>query len=334
MKRFAVFIIALTSCGISASLPSSSGNFTSSPLTNMMFDKTHPEGVLLYEKELQYEFKALPPIIFEGERMFANNFRRISGFNPFYSVANANISDFSNQQILFSSEPLKVTDYQSSFASQPIIRGNSVLSLLDRLAETDDVFNQKMVQSLEKDLSFDVLGEPYFWFNNYLREEETIYTRYTNELVQGISDIEIEYQTEVKVEVEAISQLYSDGVLIIELYDETFPVGFFGASDYRTEVIRTQSNFKKALNLGPIHEIYTFNHALSNIQDNLDIETTQSAYTIEATSLDNGQGFDLKIQLVIDNIEENTVETYILSAKVVEGTWQSFSKSRQLVQLF
>jgi hypothetical protein len=335
MRKLLVSLIILTSCGTISSLPSnSSSSFLSIPIANSMFDKSHPEGLLLYEKVLNYEFNSITPSSFEGERLQANNFRRIDGYNPFYSVSNARLSDFSNQQLLFFSEPLKVEDYQSSFSDQNTIQGNSVLSLIDRLARTDDVYNQKNVTSVEKDLSFDVLGDSYFWFNNFVREEAITYTRYTNDMARGISDIRIEYQTEVVVQVDAISQVFSDGALIIELYDETYPIGFFGASDYRTEVVRTQSNFKKALNLGPIHEIYAFNHALSSIQDELPIDNTQSIYSVLATGLSSGRGFDLKIELMIDRFEENTYEKFVLEAKVVEGTWQSFTKMRQMVQLF
>lgn len=334
MKKLWIAIVVLTSCGTISSSTSSSPSFTSSPIANSLFEKTHPEGILLYQKELQYEFQTNPLLNYEGELLQANNFRKIDGYTPFYSVSNASISDFSTQQILFFSEPLKVEDYQNSFTNQNTIRGNNVLSLVDRLARYDDIYNQKIVTSVEKDLSFDVIGDSYFWFNNYIRKEEATYIRYANNIVRGVTDIEIEYQTEVKVEANAISQLYSDGKLIIELYDETFPSGFFGAFDYRTEVIRTQSNFKRALNVGPIHEIYAFNHVMSSIQDDLDTENTQALYTVEATGFSTGQGFDLKIQLVIDRLEENTVETYVLEAKVVEGSWQYFSKMRQLVQLF
>lgn len=334
MKKLLSSFIILTSCGTISSLPSSSSSFFSIPIANSMFDKTHPDGLLLYEKILSYEFNLITPSSFEGEPLQANNFRRVEGYNPFYSVSNARLSDFSNQQLSFFDEPLRVEDYQSSFSNQNILQGNSVLSLLDRLVRTDDVYNQKIVTSVEKDLSFDVLGDSYFWFNNYIREESTTYTRYTNDMVRGLTDIQIEYQTEVIVPVGAISQVFSDGALIIELYDETYPIGFFGASDYRTEVIRTESNFKRALNLGPIHEIYAFNHALSSIQDELPIDNTQSVYSVVATELNSGRGFDLKIELVIDRFEENTYETFVLEAKVVEGSWQSFTKMRQLVQLF
>lgn len=334
MKKFLISLTILTSCGTISSLPSSSSSFLSSPIANSMFDKTLPEGLLLYEKTLSYEFFSIPASVFQGELLQANNFRRIEGYTPFYSVANATLSDFSNQQLSFFNEPLKVEDYQSSFSVQNTIQGNSVMSLIDRLVRIDDVYNQKVVTSIEKDLSFDVLGDSYFWFNNYIREESSTYTRYTNNIVRGITNIDIEYQTEVMVPVDAISQVFSDGALIIELYDETYPIGFFGATDYRTEVIRTQSNFKRALNLGPVHEIYAFNHALSSIQDELPIDNTQSIYSVEATGLSSGDGFDLKIELVIDRLEENTVETFLLEAAVMEGSWQSFTKMRQLVQLF
>jgi hypothetical protein len=325
MKKLIFVLVVMTSCGANTSSVSSSTNSTSSSsFTNSLFDKSIPEGRLLKEDTSSFEFLKETFDSYEGSFFLPQTFRQDEERSVFYEVENAIESNYASQLLTYSTTNHLVSNYLSLFPSSNRIEGDAVAPFLRSILAGDDAYTGKVETSFSRDLSFDVLGEPYYWYNNYLSNSVLASTRYEG-ITETIVQRDIEFQTGVDIDVSSVTQILSDGVFIYELTDETYPIGFFGANDYKIQTIRTEDNFKEALSVGPIHLMLQSLHQLQKmVERDMAIASLQYDFVLEV-ELDaflNQLSFDFSYTSM-DSVS-NLSETYHLDAVLTEYAFTTY----------
>jgi hypothetical protein len=248
-----------------------------------------------------------------------------------YAVEDAVAGEFGNQTITFdlSGQP-DARDTLASMAVGDMGSETETLALLQQLTLSDEVFNQRISQIKERNLSNAFLASDYYWFNHYVLEESMTIQRYPNHVLYGTANQVKTFQTEVSIPVGVQYQLYADTSMIYEIRDETYPNNFFGARDVKFETIRTQGNFKQALTLGPATEMIGFWHLLNQgllpygipLQDPL--ASYQIALNMEKTSEDT-MGFNLRIYQ--GDVWLESLETFEFQALLKGQSWQEVSQT-------
>jgi hypothetical protein len=247
-----------------------------------------------------------------------------------YHVANAELQENFSENIVFGDVPLSTSGIDG-MAVNETITGDSVLAWLSAQQPSDESWNRVMITRKEINLSaVYVQDNPYYWFNHYVREEEATTTRYDNEVVYGEGDIQIMFQTEVKIQPRFAFQIHSANGFIYEIYDETYPAGFFGAQDYQIRTIRAPGNFKQALTLGPIqHFLDVFAQLSSNpTHHTLPLQATLNEYQSRILLTKTGaQQFQLTYLVYLGDSFETSLETYQLQTTIAQGQWQTLTKT-------
>ena len=251
-----------------------------------------------------------------------------------YAVEDAVAGEFGNQTITFdlSGQP-DARDTLASMAVGDVYSETETLALLQQLTLSDEVFNQRISQTKERNLSHAYLESDYYWFNHYVLEESMTIQRYPNHILYGTGSQVKTFQTEVSIPVGVQYQLYADTSMIYEIRDETYPSNFFGARDVKFETIRTQDNLKKALTLGPATEMIGFWELLD--QGFLPFEiplqnllaTYQTTLEMEKTSEDT-MLFFLRIYQGSSWLDSS--ESFEFQASLKGQSWQEVNQTYRL----
>jgi hypothetical protein len=251
-----------------------------------------------------------------------------------YAVEDAVAGEFGNQTITFdlSGQP-DARDTLASMAVGDVGSEMETLALLQQLTLSDEVFNQRISQTKERNLSHAYLESDYYWFNHYVLEESMTIQRYPNHILYGTGSQVKTFQTEVSIPVGVQYQLYADTSMIYEIRDETYPSNFFGARDVKFETIRTQDNLKKALTLGPATEMIGFWELLD--QGFLPFEiplqnllaTYQTTLEMEKTSEDT-MLFFLRIYQGSSWLDSS--ESFEFQASLKGQSWQEVNQTYRL----
>jgi hypothetical protein len=251
-----------------------------------------------------------------------------------YAVEDVVAGDFGNQTITFdlSGQP-DARDTLASMAVGDVDSETETLALLEQLTLSDEVFNQRISQTKERNLSHAYLESDYYWFNHYVLEESMTIQRYPNHILYGTGSQVKTFQTEVSIPVGVQYQLYADTSMIYEIRDETYPSNFFGARDVKFETIRTQDNLKKALTLGPATEMIGFWELLD--QGFLPFEiplqnllaTYQTTLEMEKTSEDT-MLFFLRIYQGSSWLDSS--ESFEFQASLKGQSWQEVNQTYRL----
>ena len=251
-----------------------------------------------------------------------------------YAVEDAVAGEFGNQTITFdlSGQP-DARDTLASMAVGDVGSEMETLALLQQLTLSDEVFNQRISQTKERNLSHAYLESDYYWFNHYVLEESMTIQRYPNHILYGTGSQVKTFQTEVSIPVGVQYQLYADTSMIYEIRDETYPSNFFGARDVKFETIRTQDNLKKALTLGPATEMVGFWELLD--QGFLPFEiplqnllaTYQTTLEMEKTSEDT-MLFFLRIYQGSSWLDSS--ESFEFQASLKGQSWQEVNQTYRL----
>jgi hypothetical protein len=251
-----------------------------------------------------------------------------------YAVEDAVAGEFGNQTITFdlSGQP-DARDTLASMAVGDVDSETETLALLEQLTLSDEVFNQRISQTKERNLSHAYLESDYYWFNHYVLEESMTIQRYPNHILYGTGSQVKTFQTEVSIPVGVQYQLYADTSMIYEIRDETYPSNFFGARDVKFETIRTQGNLKKALTLGPATEMIGFWELLD--QGFLPFEiplqnllaTYQTTLEMEKTSEDTMLFF---IRIYQGSSWLDSSESFEFQASLKGQSWQEVNQTYRL----
>jgi hypothetical protein len=250
-----------------------------------------------------------------------------------YAPASSEIEDASEEVITWSNQPLSTEIFANNLTVGQSLIGEPVLNWLQSQQTTDEKWNHLTTNRKLRDLSHVYFSSDYYWFNHFTREEVSQIKRYDNEIVFGTGNVEIIFQTGVNISPQFAFQRHADPTTIYEIYDETYPVGFFGAQDYQYRTPRTLGNFKQALTLGPIQmmldAIITFEQGLFIPRHPLKaaFENYQHQLSLKRISLTT---FELTFQIFTGSAMENAEETFELKATIQDNIWLDFQQSYYL----
>lgn len=243
-----------------------------------------------------------------------------------YAVEDAVAGEFGNQTITFdlSGQP-DARDTLASMAVGDVDSETETLALLQQLTLSDEVFNQRISQTKERNLSHAYLESDYYWFNHYVLEESMTIQRYPNHILYGTGSQVKTFQTEVSIPVGVQYQLYADTSMIYEIRDETYPSNFFGARDVKFETIRTQDNFKQALTLGPATEMLGLWNLLERgfVPVGLSLQEPLTNYqqTIEMKKM-SSDTIEFSLRLYRGESWLDALESFEFKASLTGQTWQ------------
>ena len=249
-------ILVLSGCRFGNPSFSSTSSFTSSiPIPNDDFNPDVNGRTILIEHIQERQFTQTTSSTLSPLPLAEINFQHQEEVTPPYAVADALVGDFSNQTLTFSNEDIDITSTLNQLEIGESLSSDATLDFLNTIQPTDERFNAKTIDTKIRNLSHVYFQSDYFWYNNYVLEEQMVVNRYDNQVLYGTGNQLKTFQTEVDISVAIAYQLYADATTIYEIRDETYPSGFFGASDDKYQAIRTSDNFKQALTMGPITDI-------------------------------------------------------------------------------
>jgi hypothetical protein len=243
-----------------------------------------------------------------------------------YALLNTDLGTVENEEITFQTTPPQTHTVLASMAVSQILNEQDTITLLQSLQPSDERFNQLQRTKKDRNLSFQVArNNPYYWFNNYLREEEGIVRRYPNEVMFGEGTIHITFQTNIIINPTYQSQRHGDDTTIYEIYDETYPPGFFGAQDYQYRTPRVPGNLKHALTMGPATLLRDTWRQLKDQQvpTNIPLVNKLSEMTIQlkATKTESDT-LTFSLMVVLGDNFNTAKETLEIVATIKQNEWQ------------
>jgi hypothetical protein len=327
-KLIVLFSILLASCrGFSSSSAVTTSSLPisiSTSFTNSLFDKSIPEGTLLKETVETFQFNKVNVGLFSGTPLNPINFFENTSLITPFDRENAELGDYSQELISFSSVQLNLNDQLGPFIQPISYQQETFLALLEALKVTDESINETKRMLVERDLSYDVLGDPYYWFNNYVKEEQIVVTRYQDPILYGEGTINIEFQTGVTIQPVFVEQISLDPQYIYSIVDQTYPNGFFGAVDTKIVTLRQPGNAKEALTIGPIQQIL---NTIWSWQTNILINQPNATITAQDFMAIRQSEHQLIIQMMIEMKVGEQYQKRILQATIANHQWASFEKS-------
>jgi len=330
-----IFFLVLSGCRLTPSSSSTLSSTTSIPIPNEDFNPIINGRTILKETVIETSYQIINPSVLNPLPLAEFNFPAIEDVVPPYAVSDAILGDFANQSIQFSNQTLVMPSNVSSLSVNQSIEDQEVVQVLSTLQPTDERFNQLQSQRKHRDLSHVYFGSDYYWFNQFVEEEEITLTRHTNPVIYGQWQMHKMFQTEVTIPISVDYQLYADASMIYEIRDETYPIGFFGAQDQKFETIRTVDNYKLALTMGPITTMVQQWQRFANNQTPNDFvfhgDITLANRSLTITKL-AGSLYEFKIEVFIGATFESAEENYQMRAVLRNGEWESVEQHYQLWQ--
>jgi hypothetical protein len=324
MHKFVfVFLFVLAGCGtrVSSSTTTSSlfgvSTQVSSVPTPLEFNKTLNGKTVLIDHQRVVNFSRENNLLFDGERLSPINYRELDeGWMPYEAEEEPIVP------LTFNQTPWSMIPGFRDMPSQTVFRDDDVISLLESWLQHDGYFNEQTHNVLYRNLSHDVLGDPYYWFNNYIDTYEKTIQRFDDSFLYADTSIQRQFQTGNAIAFQRQLQREVTDISIIDIQDDTFPVGFFGAVDRKITTPRSGNNALNALSLGPA----TF--ALNTIRTwQKRIDDTNNDVTKNKTTL----------ELSIIKINETSATIELLAYHPrdfrVEQTWIEERVSMEINQL-
>jgi hypothetical protein len=251
-------------------------SFTSLIPTPPEFNKSLLEKTVLIDHQRVIRFSRENTLTFDGERLSPVNYREVDdGWMP-YETTDTPIIPLTFNETTWSSIP-----GFNAIPSQTIIRDHDVINLLESWLPYDGYFNEQRHEVVYRNLSHDVLGDAYYWFNNYIDTYEKTIRRYDDSFLYADTSIQRQFQTGNAITFQRQHQRDVTDIAIIDIQDDTFPTGFFGAIDRKITTPRSGNNAFNALSLGPVtyalHTIRTWQKQIDETSD----DVTKNKTTLE-----------------------------------------------------
>ena len=329
-------MLVLSGCRFGNPSLSSTSSFPSSiPIPNDDFNPDMNGRTILIEHIQERRFTQTTSSTLSPLPLAEINYEHQDAVTPSYAVADALLGDFSNQTLTFSNEEMDITSTLNQLEIGESLSSVATLDFLNTMQPTDERFNSKTIDTKIRNLSHVYFQSDYFWYNNYVLEEQLVVNRYDNQVLYGTGNQLKTFQTEVDISVAIAYQLYADATTIYEIRDETYPSGFFGASDDKYQAIRTSDNFKQALTVGPITDILGLRKQWMEQGEIIGFPMTQSQ-EVYSTSLEvrKTQADTLTITFAIFEGETLNAsdETLTVSVMIQNETWSPLLFAYQLWQ--
>jgi hypothetical protein len=330
-----IFFIVLSGCNITNSSSVVSSLVSSIPIPTDDFNPTINGRTILKETIIESSFDIVQPSTLTPLPLSEFNFATTEDIVTAYAIEGALEGDFDNQFIEFAIGSPIIPLSLTSLNVDQIIEGQSAIEVLEGLRSSDERFNQAQFNRKHRDLSHIYFDSPYYWFNQFVEEEEMILTRYENLVTFGQWQMFKMFQTEVVIPITVMYQLYADAKTIYEIRDETYPSGFFGAKDQKFETIRTENNFKVALTMGPITTLLQQWQAFERNQTPItfpfhgDISLANRSLSI--MKLSEGV-YEFKLQVYLGGSFETAEENYQMRFILRNSSWENIEQHYQLWQ--
>ena len=284
-----VCLVVLVSCG--TSVPSStttsslgsSFDFSSTIPTPPEFNKTLNGKQVLIDHQRVVSFSRENNLSFTGERLHPINYRELEdGWMPYEAPESPIIPP------IFSDTKWLTIPGFGSVPSQTVIRDDEVITLLESWLQHDGYFNEQTHYVTYRNLSHDVLGDPYYWFNNYIDTYEKTIQRFDDSFIYAETSIERQFQTGNTIIFQRQLQRDVTDTSIIDMQDDTFPAGFFGSVDRKITTPRSGNNAFNALSLGPVafalNTIQTWQKRIDDTKDDVTQNKTSMELTLTKTN--------------------------------------------------
>ncbi|MFZ9196875.1 MAG: hypothetical protein ACO22H_00725 [Bacilli bacterium] len=330
-----IILVSLSGCNRSVSSSLFSSSTTSIPIPNDDFNPLINGRTILKETLIQTTYHQVAGSELAPLPLSEINFPRIDGVVTDYAVEDAVEGNFLDQNIQFSGQNPTIPSQLSSLTHQQFIEDQAAFVVLQDLQVSDERFNQLQSTKKHRDLSHVYYGSDYYWFNQFVEQEQFTITRHTNHVLYGQWQKNKMFQTEVSINIDVAYQLYADASMIYEITDETYPNGFFGAQDQKFETIRTEDNLKIALTLGPVTTFLQQWYRFENNQTPLmfpfhgDIALANRSLSItkQGDSL-----YQFKLQVYLGSSFESAEESYQMTSTLRGHQWEQTEQHYQLWQ--
>lgn len=330
-----IFFLILSGCRATNASSMNSSPVSSIPIPNEDFNPSINGRTILRETIIQTSYQSVELSPLNELPLSEFNFPTIENVVTPYAVVDAVESNFENQVITFSNQTPNIPSNLSTLSFNQSIEDQAAMMVLENLQVSDERFNQTQFTRKHRDLSHVYFGSDYYWFNNFVEEEDVTLTRYPNFVTHGQWQMNKTFQTEIMIPVGVAYQLYADANTIYEIRDETYPSGFFGAQDQKFETIRTLDNFKHALMMGPMTTLLQQWRAIERNESPFgfsffgDILLTNRSLSIRKT----GEGvYTFKFQVYLGSTFETADENYQMVATLRGNTWEGVEQHYQLWQ--
>jgi hypothetical protein len=330
-SNYSLFLfLLLSSCQWFLPSSQTSPGLTSSsstviPIPNDVFNPNQDGRVLLREIRIQETFSqvTLSPLL--ELPLSPINFPVTENIVTAYQSPQLDLGNVEEEVIVFQNSGPQMNGLLSNMALGETLNTAATFSLLETLQPTDERLNQLVQIRSDRNLSFPFIrNDSYYWFNNYYREEQATLKRYPNEIIYGEGTIDLTFQTLVNIKPIYQYQRHADFTTIYEIYDETYPSGFFGAQDYQYRTPRVMGNFKHALTLGPSTVLrdtwrqIQANQKPTNLPLFHSLSEMSSSLQATKTSIDT-LTFTLNLYTGLDI--ESAKETYQIKASIQQNEW-------------
>jgi len=330
-----IVLLSISGCHRVVSSSSFSSTTTSIPIPNDDFNPLINGRTILKETLIQTTYHQVAGSELAPLPLSEINFPRIEGIVSDYAVEDAVEGNFLDQSIEFSNQNLNIPTQLTSLTNQQFIEDQAALAVLQGLQGSDERFNQQQSTRKHRDLSHVYFGSDYYWFNQFVEEEQSTITRHTNHVLYGQWQKNKMFQTEVIINIDVAYQLYADASMIYEITDETYPNGFFGAQDQKLETIRTENNFKVALTLGPIttflQQWYRFENNQTPLMFPFHGDITLANRSLSITKQGDSL-YQFKLQVFLGNSFESAEESYQMMSTLRGQQWEQTEQHYQLWQ--
>lgn len=333
---FSFFLVGCVTASTS-SLPFSStptSSLTSAiPIPNDDFIPVISGRTFLIESQANYVFTTTQPGELTTLPLSPNNFPVSESVVTAYAPPQEAATLTEEETLLWANTPLS-TSWIQSLPIGESVTGSEVVDWLRTQAISDQKWNQMTETRKTRNLSAAFLNnDDYYWFNHFVREENRELTRYDNHRLYGEGDIQITFQTEFEITPRFAKQIHADTTTIYEIYDETYPSGFFGAQDYQFRTRRTLGNFQRALTIGPIQMLLDAID-LANLGFFLPTQPMRTAF--EFLQLDvsllriNPSKTEISFRMFDGETFLTSEETFEIKAVLEQTTWQAITQTYYL----
>jgi hypothetical protein len=189
--------------------------------------------------------------IFDGRILNPVNYKEDEDTQTWYQIDiddTDDQNDYSDENIVFNGYNTQIEQYLSDI-EEGFLETEQIINLIDILDSNDDIINCSHNIYEETILYNNFFYGDYYEFNNYHRTENIEKKRYENNIVNSNIEGTILKPDGYTIDFTAIEQIWTDENNIYELYEETFPVGFALANNYKITTERGSENLKKALSI-------------------------------------------------------------------------------------
>lgn len=275
-----LLVVTLSSCW--GGTPSSASSMFSFSEFDY-FNKIESNKTLRRQYVVHRQFSVQDHGDFTGSLLNPLNYPEDLTIQPYYRVANAIEGDFSSENISFANKNNIILDYLLPLNNKRL-SSTELNGLLAILNQNDEFINTQSIFYYDRNLSEDLDQGSYYAFNNFFRQENSIFKRYQNNIVEGVGQGSILYQDGFDVEFSIQTQIFANESRIYQLRDETFPPGLRTAQDSKATSIRVTGNFKQALTIGGGGQAQRFIHTYTSLYQSasLNLDPNQYAYTLRA----------------------------------------------------